>query len=169
MTPIGLISWCMECCTTGRARPHLQCRASQHAPLAANCRSDPTTIATSASAVMSSDSDPLLTYIRSKLQSKRSQGDSAMLASGGSGSRSVDLTSFGSQGSVQFDELEILRPCGEGSFGKVRCASRCIGDGQPAGRQPAESQMQQVCKALHCRCCSSCRCMKPPGIRRLWR
>ena len=79
------------------------------------CRSYPTSIATSASAGLTND--PLLTYIKSQLQSKR---DSAMLASGTSGSGSVDLGSFMSQGSVNFGDLEILRPCGEGSFGKVR-------------------------------------------------
>ena len=81
-----------------------------------HCRSYPATVATG-TAVMSND--PLMTSIKSQLQSKRSQGDSAMLGSHGSGSRSVDLSSFGSQGSVQFDALEFLRPCGEGSFGKV--------------------------------------------------
>ena len=87
-----------------------------HPPQKMPRRSYPTSIATSASAVMSQD--PLMTYIKSQLQSKR---ESAMLASGSSGSRSVDLGSFMSQGSVHFDDLEIGRPCGEGSFGKVRC------------------------------------------------
>jgi hypothetical protein len=65
--------------------------------------------------------DPMMTHLKTQLHSKRSQGDSAMLASGGSSARSVDLGSFPSQGSVQFEDLEILRPCGEGSFGKVSC------------------------------------------------
>ena len=49
-------------------------------------------------------------------------------SSGGGGGGSVavsvapsaDLGSFGSQSSVHFEELEFQRPCGEGSFGKVR-------------------------------------------------
>ena len=62
--------------------------------------------------------DPLMSYIRSQLHSKRS----AILTGGTTpGSRSVDLGSFISQDSVHFGDLEIIRPCGEGSFGKVRC------------------------------------------------
>ena len=57
--------------------------------------------------------DPMMTHLKTQLHSKRSQGDSAMLASGGSSARSVDLGSFPSQGSVQFEDLEILRPCGQ--------------------------------------------------------
>ena len=120
--------WQTQCGAGSVLRQGRAAHAMLHTPrcssLAAtlHCRSYPTTIATSATAALSKD--PLMSYIRSQLQSKRSQGDSAMLASGGSGSRSLDLGSFGSQGSVQFDELEILRPCGEGSFGKVRSRGR---------------------------------------------
>ena len=67
--------------------------------------------------------DPLMTYIKSHLLSKHSQGDTAVIVGGGSTSPSVDLGSFGSQGSMRFEELEFLRPCGEGSFGKV-CSNR---------------------------------------------
>ena len=56
--------------------------------------------------------DPLMSYIRSQLHSKRS-----VIRTSGT---TPDLGSFGSQGSVHFGDLEILRPCGEGSFGKVR-------------------------------------------------
>ena len=136
------ISWSMPCCCD-RSRPHLQFRPSQHASLAANCcRSYPATIPASQSDVLSND--PLMSYIKSQLQSKRSHGDSAMLASGSSGSRSVDLGSFGSQGSVQFDDLEIMRPCGEGSFGKVRCRlgvwmGAGLGDGAASRQAEAAS------------------------------
>ena len=96
-----------------------------HPPQKMPRRSYPSSIATSASAVMSQD--PLMTYIKSQLQSKR---ESAMLASGSSGSRSVDLGSFMSQGSVHFDDLEIGRPCGEGSFGKVGEVQDCGAGGR---------------------------------------